>query len=460
MRFLVLCTAFLSVSPISNAQDVIKIGRMWLEGLAFGADTAGGSDCWGYTAPDGTEYALVGTPTGIAVVKAATMELIETVPAATGGDFPYKHRDMKTYRHYAYAVGEMTGTLAGLTIMDMQYLPDSVRYVGTFKTLSDATSHNFSIDTATAHAYILKSNYSGFRIVSIQDPENPVEIATVSTPNIHDVYARNDTVWVAEGWSPTFSLYDVTDKHNPALILRHTVPTGGYVHNIWPTDDGRYAITTEETDFRTVKIWDVSDPGNVTLTGEYLAPCNLAHNVHVKGDRLYISHYESGVTVVDISDPSAPVELARYDTFPRGENANFRGCWGAYPFTQNGYFYASDIEGYLTVLSMDTMATSVDDELSVPLAFGLDQNYPNPFNPRTEIGFHLPAGQAGNADFGRVSLRIFDMLGQEVAVLVNEYLAPGRHVRTWDATNSPSGVYLYRLQAGGVTETRKMVLMR
>jgi hypothetical protein len=248
-------------------------------------------------------------------------------------------------------------------------------------------------------------------------------------------------------------MYDVSDKMNPQLILRHTIPSSGYVHNIWPTDDGRYAVTTEETGFKTVKIWDVSDPGSVTLVGEYLASCNLAHNVHVLGDLLYISHYESGVTVVDISNPEAPVEIAAYDTFLRGEGPNFRGTWGAYPFTQNGFFYASDIEGYLTVLQLDTVATSVVTDEDLPSGLRLSQNYPNPFNPTTTIEYSV-------ANRGFVRLRVFDLLGREVATLVSETLAPGTYTAAWDAADQATGTYVYRLEAEGRVMSGRMVLLR
>ncbi|MDH4069724.1 MAG: choice-of-anchor B family protein [Ignavibacteria bacterium] len=453
LAFALLLAGTTSSIQAQESYNVVQIGRIWFDGLSFGADTAGGSDCWGYTAPDGTEYAIVGTVTGIAFVNAATMEVVDEIQGPTNGDFPWKHRDIKTYRHYAYAVGEMTGTNAGLMIMDLSTLPDSVRFVQAYHPAGDVTSHNFSIDTTMGYAYILKQGYTGFRMVSLADPENPVEMGTVTTPNIHDVYARNDTVWVAEGWSPTFSMYDVSNKAAPSLILRHPIPAGGYSHNIWPTDDGRYAITTEETDFKTVKIWDVSDPGNVTLVGEYLGSSNLAHNVHVKGDLVYISHYEAGVTVVDISDPANPVEVAAFDTFPRGDNPNFRGCWGAYPFTQNGYFYASDIEGYLTVLQLDSVSTGVGTSPELPAGFSLEQNYPNPFNPATSITFHL-------AEAGFVALTVYDILGREIATLVSENLSAGTYRREWNAKGEASGVYLYRLQAGNMVESRRMVLAR
>ncbi len=90
---------------------------------------------------------------------------------------------------------------------------------------------------------------------------------------------------------------------------------------------------------------------------------------------------------------------------------------------------------------------------STPSAFALDQNYPNPFNPRTEIGFRI-------ADFGLVSLKVFDMLGREVATPVNEVKQPGVYTVQWDATGVASGVYFYRLDAGGFAKTKRMVLMK
>ena len=88
-----------------------------------------------------------------------------------------------------------------------------------------------------------------------------------------------------------------------------------------------------------------------------------------------------------------------------------------------------------------------------PEKFNLSQNYPNPFNPSTKIKFDLP--QAGN-----VNLRVFDVLGREVSVLVNESLKPGKYEVDFDASALPSGVYFYNLIAGGHVETRKMILLK
>lgn len=84
-----------------------------------------------------------------------------------------------------------------------------------------------------------------------------------------------------------------------------------------------------------------------------------------------------------------------------------------------------------------------NDDGAVPSVFKLEQNYPNPFNPVTNFGFRIP-------DFRFISLKVFDVLGCEVAVLVNEIKHPGEYIIPWDANNLPSGVYYYRLTATDV----------
>jgi hypothetical protein len=113
----------------------------------------------------------------------------------------------------------------------------------------------------------------------------------------------------------------------------------------------------------------------------------------------------------------------------------------------------------------DDFLVSADETKSLPTGFLLEQNYPNPFNAISDFGFSLPAlsdrhGQAGISDFGLVSLKIYDLLGREVATLVNEKLGPGTYARQWDASGVASGVYYYRLSAGNLVTTRKLVLLK
>lgn len=90
---------------------------------------------------------------------------------------------------------------------------------------------------------------------------------------------------------------------------------------------------------------------------------------------------------------------------------------------------------------------------SVPKEYSLDQNYPNPFNPQTTISFGIPVSS-------HVKLGVFNVLGEEVARLVDEEKQSGFYDATWDASSYPSGVYFYRLQAGTFVETKKLILMK
>jgi hypothetical protein len=97
----------------------------------------------------------------------------------------------------------------------------------------------------------------------------------------------------------------------------------------------------------------------------------------------------------------------------------------------------------------------------IPADFYLYQNYPNPFNPVTKIKFDIPSLSFPNASIGNpVQLKVFDITGREVAVLVNEQLRPGTYEVTFDGSNYPSGTYFYRLQTGDYSETKKMILLK
>ena len=93
----------------------------------------------------------------------------------------------------------------------------------------------------------------------------------------------------------------------------------------------------------------------------------------------------------------------------------------------------------------------------IPVKFSLSQNYPNPFNPSTKIRFEIPLTKGGE---GVVSLKVYDILGKEVATLVNEILNPGIYEVTFSVNNLLSGVYFYKLSVGNFTETKKLVFLK
>jgi hypothetical protein len=95
----------------------------------------------------------------------------------------------------------------------------------------------------------------------------------------------------------------------------------------------------------------------------------------------------------------------------------------------------------------------IETEVKVPLVFSLEQNYPNPFNPSTKISWQSPMS-------GWQTLKVFDVLGREVATLLDEYRDAGSYEVEFNALHIPSGVYFYQIKAGEFVETKKMLLLK
>ena len=119
--------------------------------------------------------------------------------------------------------------------------------------------------------------------------------------------------------------------------------------------------------------------------------------------------------------------------------------------TYNYTLVSVDLDGVRQTLGT-VNATPAFDAYAVT-EYALHQNYPNPFNPTTTITVDL-------ADAGFASLRVFNLVGQEVRTLINESLPRGSHVALFDATNLPSGVYIYQLDINEFSAQRKMILMK
>lgn len=117
--------------------------------------------------------------------------------------------------------------------------------------------------------------------------------------------------------------------------------------------------------------------------------------------------------------------------------------------TYNGGLYRSD-----------QTITGVTDDVPAPVTSALLHNYPNPFNPSTTIRFNVPAPLSGDSRPEHVSLNVYDLLGRQVASLVNENLMPGMHTISWDAISSPNGIYFALLRINNGTYTTKMLLMK
>ena len=132
---------------------------------------------------------------------------------------------------------------------------------------------------------------------------------------------------------------------------------------------------------------------------------------------------------------------------------------GSATFLTGGQIYlragVSVVLGGVFKTILDTALVGVEDENGkiVPEGFSLDQNYPNPFNPTTKIKFSIP-------ELSFVTLKIFDVVGNEIETLVNQEEPAGSYEVQFSAIDLPSGIYFYQLRAGNFVETKKMILIK
>lgn len=181
-------------------------------------------------------------------------------------------------------------------------------------------------------------------------------------------------------------------------------------------------------------IWAVSSANNGLQWGE---PTNLTNSPDMDDRYPYISPWnEAGkINVFYMSDSIA-------GAFAFGDNAPTS--------TPDFLFYKTD---HPSTAPYDFYSAVAERDAEIPEGYALEQNYPNPFNPSTEISFSLPRAE-------KVTLRIFNVSGQEVVTLVNGKLSAGLHTMKWNAQGMPSGVYFYRIEAGSFTEVKKMTLLQ
>ena len=320
------------------------------------------NDVWGYAAPDGTEYALVGLDTGVAVISLADPDVPELIGVTQGVQSIW--RDIKTYGDYAYAVSDQRDD--GLTIIDLRQLPDTFAVTHVRDTVPGFNrpflrAHNLNIDTTRGLLFTAGGdpniNRGGALIFDLKaDPLHPTVVAIGPAIYSHDVYVQDGILYSSELNIGQLAIYDTRDLNNITELGRVSTPSQ-FTHNAWATADGQTVFTTDEKPNASVAAYDISDPSDIELLDEYrplssLGTETIPHNVHVINDYLSVSYYTDGLRVVDASEPDNLVEVANYDTWA-GPEGGFNGDWGAYPFLPSGLTLVSDRSTGLYVIDVN-----------------------------------------------------------------------------------------------------------
>ena len=341
---LILLTGSLGLIMVvpSMAQDSLNM-------FSYTNVPGGLKDIWGYTDSSNREYALCCTGTGLKIVDVTnpfSPITITTVPA-TGSDL----KDVKTYLNYAYCVQQG----GDLMIVDLSLLPVTATHVASYNSPTYNSAHNIYINGQ--YAYITKNGSppTDLRILDLANPLAPVEVGSFTHPttvDAHDAWV-NDTICFVSHLSAGFVVLNIADITNPVLIAQIDYP-GSVNHNLWGDTSGNYLFTTDETGGGHLRVWDISDYGNIHEVASYeSAPNRIIHNVFTVDNLLYISYYGDGVKVVDVTNPLIPVEVGWYDTFPQGAGPGGMGCWGVYPYFASGNIITSDISNGLHVLNFN-----------------------------------------------------------------------------------------------------------
>jgi streptogramin lyase len=220
------------------------------------------------------------------------------------------------------------------------------------------------------------------------------------------------------------------------------------------------------------------------------------------GYELWISCASRGIAVLTVTGTVVPVELTSFTAKTNGNSVNLN--WSTSTETNNSGFHiersvisnevrnlfwenigfvngngtTTETQSYsfadnnlnsgkyvyrLKQIDFDgtfEYSNEVEVIINVPEKFELSQNYPNPFNPSTTIRYTIPNVTLSGVEGSRVQLKIYDVLGNEVATLVNEAQSSGNYEVTFNGSSLASGTYFYKLQAGSFVETKKMILMK
>ena len=356
------------------------------------------NDIWGFVDLNTErEYAIIGYNVGTAVVEVTDPENPVIIGRISGQNTVW--RDIKVYQFYdqtaqrflAYAYVTADSANDGIVIIDLTELPNRISLAN--RVTLERSAHNVYISnvdysTGLEHTGLTPVLYTAgadlsngaFRGYGLSNPTAPTLLEAGNRGYMHDASSftitdsRKDTQCanatatscdvLIDFNESSFQLWDVTNVNNPVLLSERSYGNAAYVHSGWWSEDRRYLFVQDELDEgnnnlnTTLRVFDLNDLLNPVLASVWTGPSTaIDHNGFVRGNRYYMSNYERGITVLDISDPTNLQEVGFFDTIPNSNRAAFNGSWGAYPYLPSGNILLSDDIGGLFVLSDDTLAS-------------------------------------------------------------------------------------------------------
>ena len=478
-KIVLIIICFLSVFITLKAQTYPSLNVNLLAHIDPETDNTGGdnrkySGCWGwYQVAKNKEYAIVGTSSQtyfIDVTNPTAPVILDSVKAAKPG---CTWREIKNYQNYCYIVGDDVPPNT-FQIVDMQYLPDSVHVVHNGTTYFER-SHTIFVDHDRLYCGAPKDVTTGYqstmRVYSLANPEAPLllkrledDISLSQIDYVHDMFVRNDTIYASTGWKGLQILKFDTVTNLFSLIQTFAgYPYNGYNHSSWQTDDRKTMVFADEVPASLpAKVIDVSNLNNITLVDTINSHALATpHNPYIVGNNwCWLSTYQDGIYLYDISNPSNTTIYGYFDTYPQhGVNDNFstsayRGNWGAYPYLPSKIIIATDMQNGIFILDGDNNYKG-----NLPVGIKSNSNpfsqfsvYPNP--AKDELNFIITRQLNKN-----VSCTINDVLGKTVSE--NKLLITDDFYKSTIHTGSLSeGCYFVTLKGDGINETKKIIIQK
>jgi O-glycosyl hydrolase len=310
-----------------------------------------------------------------------------------------------------------------------------------------------SVDIVGTHNYFDEGNTANWTKLKSVSKNKPIWVTEVctSTSLPYDVTSKNAVVqakWIHRSFTladvSAFAMYSFYD----------TLPAAGSIGALVIYNGSSVIIPKRYYGFK--QFVNFVRPGYVRVNAT-----SNSINLYVSS---YLSPAKDTLVIVAINDtntvlsnirfncPASNVPVVPYATCDVPDYSTTQ--LSNIPAPVGGSFVA-DMEAMSIktfVVSLQRQTGISNEPVSLPAAYALGQSYPNPFNPTTTISYSLPKASS-------ISLRVFNTLGQEIALLVSEQKPPGTYQVQWTA-NVPSGIYFYRLRAGDFVETKKMILLK
>jgi choice-of-anchor B domain-containing protein len=416
----------------------------------FPSNPSAANDIWGHVDLNNQkEYALIGLNNAIAAVDVSNPEAPVVVGSISGQSTIW--RDIKVYQFYddainlwrSYAYVTADGASEGLLIIELTNLPEQFTLVERDNT--DVSAHNVYISNVDYSLNIANGNEAplvhiagqnnergAFRSYSLEDPQNLVLRVDrdgaartdyshdLSSLSVSDGRADSDCIDSVNGQCRVMldfnenavNIWDHTENDQITMLSTTGYPNTAYTHSGWWSEDKQFVLVHDELDEQsfglntTINIFDISSLTQPALVSTWTGPTRaIDHNGFVRGNRYYMSNYERGLTILDITNPAQPTEAGFFDTYPISDSASFNGAWGVYPFLPSGNILVSDINAGLFVLTDQTISQS-------PVVLGFEQSSYTTEEGMTlvidvtksgtaaaSVGFESLSGAASDADF-------------------------------------------------------------